>query len=69
MPTPQKIEIVNELTQKFQNSSGIYFTRYSGMNVAQATDILFQKILLQKLQQIMQDLKTNWMNCFQVKLG
>ena len=39
MPTPQKIEIVNELTQKFQNSSGIYFTRYSGMNVAQATEL------------------------------
>lgn len=39
MPTPQKTEIVNELTQKFQNSSGIYFTRYSGMNVAQATEL------------------------------
>ena len=39
MPTPQKTEIVNELTQKFQNSSGIYFTKYSGMNVAQTTDL------------------------------
>ncbi len=39
MSTPQKTEIINDLTQKFQNSSGIYFTRYSGMNVAQATEL------------------------------
>ena len=39
MSTPQKIEIINDLTQKFQNSSGIYFTKYSGMNVAQATEL------------------------------
>jgi len=39
MPTPQKTEIVNDLTQKFQNSSGIYITKYSGMNVAQATEL------------------------------
>jgi len=39
MPNPQKTEIINDLTQKFQNSSGIYFTRYSGMNVAQATEL------------------------------
>ena len=37
MPTDQKIEMVNELTQRFQDSSGIYFTKYTGMNVAQAT--------------------------------
>jgi len=37
MPTSQKMEIINDLTQKFQNSSGIYFTRYSGMNVAKVT--------------------------------
>ena len=39
MPTPQKTEIINELTQKFQNSSGIYFTKYTGMSVAQATEL------------------------------
>ena len=39
MPTPQKTEIINDLTQRFQNSSGIYFTRYSGMNVAKVTDL------------------------------
>jgi len=39
MPTLQKTEIINDLTQKFQNSSGIYFTRYSGMSVAQVTEL------------------------------
>ena len=39
MPTPQKTEIINDLTQKFQNSSGIYFTRYSGMNVVKVTEL------------------------------
>ena len=39
MPTPQKIGIIDDLTHKFQNSSGIYFTRYSGMNVAKVTDL------------------------------
>ena len=39
MSTPQKTEVINDLTQKFQNSSGIYFTKYSGMNVAQATEL------------------------------
>ena len=39
MPTLQKTEIINDLTQKFQNSSGIYFTRYTGMNVAKVTEL------------------------------
>ena len=39
MPTPQKTEIINDLTQKFQNSSGIYFTQYTGMNVAKITEL------------------------------
>ena len=39
MPTLQKTEIINDLTQKFQNSSGIYFTRYSGMNVTKITEL------------------------------
>ena len=39
MPTRLKTEIINDLTQKFQSSSGIYFTRYSGMNVAKITEL------------------------------
>ena len=39
MPTPQKSEIINDLTQKFQGSSGIYLTKYSGMNVVQVTKL------------------------------
>lgn len=39
MPTPQKTTIINELTQKFLDSSGIYLTKYTGMNVALATDL------------------------------
>ena len=39
MPTSQKTEIVNELTKKFQDSSGIYLARYTGMDVDQATKI------------------------------
>ena len=39
MPTQQKNEIINNLTEKFQNSSGIYFTKYKGMDVAQSTAI------------------------------
>ena len=39
MPTLQKTELINKLTQKFQNSSGIYFTRYTGMNVAKVTEL------------------------------
>jgi large subunit ribosomal protein L10 len=39
MPTLQKTELINDLTQKFQNSSGIYFTRYTGMDVAKVTEL------------------------------
>ena len=39
MPTLKKTELINDLTQKFQNSSGIYFTRYTGMNVAKVTEL------------------------------
>tara|TARA_B100000029_G_scaffold173703_2_gene170357 strand:- start:719 stop:1249 length:531 start_codon:yes stop_codon:yes gene_type:complete len=39
MPNTQKLEIVESLTQKFKDSSGIYFTKYTGMNVAQATEL------------------------------
>ena len=37
MPTEQKIEIVNKLTQKLKDSPGIYFTKYTGMDVSSVT--------------------------------
>tara|TARA_B100000315_G_scaffold205856_1_gene199795 strand:- start:37 stop:558 length:522 start_codon:yes stop_codon:yes gene_type:complete len=39
MPKAYKIDIVDQLAQKFDNSSGIYFTCYTGMNVVQATEL------------------------------
>ena len=39
MPNEDKVKIVDQLAQKFDNSSGIYFTRYTGMNVQQATEL------------------------------
>ena len=35
----QKIELVENLSNKFKNSSALYFTKYTGMNVAQATEL------------------------------
>jgi len=39
MPNTHKIDMVDLLTQKFDSSSGIYFTSYTGMNVGQATEL------------------------------
>ena len=39
MPNAQKMKVIEQLTQKFDNSSGIYFTSYTGMNVGQATEL------------------------------
>ena len=39
MPTEIKSKIIKEATGKIKDSSGIYFTNYSGMNVTQATDL------------------------------
>ena len=39
MSNNQKTEIVDQLTQRFQDSSGIYLTKYTGMNVTQATQL------------------------------
>ncbi len=39
MPNENKIKIVKEIEQKFKDSSALYFTKYSGMNVAQATKL------------------------------
>ena len=35
----QKIELVENLSNKFKNSSALYFTKYTGMNVVQATEL------------------------------
>tara|TARA_Y100000590_G_C15596772_1_gene968366 strand:+ start:432 stop:950 length:519 start_codon:yes stop_codon:yes gene_type:complete len=39
MPSQINIEKVELLTNKFKNSSAVYFTKYTGMNVAQATKL------------------------------
>ena len=39
MPNAHKIDTVDQLTKKFESSSGIYFTCYTGMNVVQATEL------------------------------
>jgi len=35
----QKIELVENLSNKFNNASALYFTKYTGMNVMQATEL------------------------------
>ena len=35
----QKKDVVRNLTEKFKNSSALYFTKYTGMNVEQANEI------------------------------
>jgi len=39
MPTPNKIQIVEETQKRFEESSGIYFTRYTGVNVTDITGL------------------------------
>ena len=39
MPTEQKIDIVKETTDRFKKSSGIYFTKYTGIDVQTITDL------------------------------
>jgi len=39
MPNENKIKIVKEIEQKFKDSTALYFTKYTGMNVAQATKL------------------------------
>tara|TARA_Y100001970_G_scaffold76571_1_gene97214 strand:+ start:3399 stop:3920 length:522 start_codon:yes stop_codon:yes gene_type:complete len=39
MPNQNNIKIVKELEEKIKGSSALYFTRYTGMNVAQATEL------------------------------
>ena len=39
MPNQKNIDVVENLTGKFKNSSAMYFAKYTGMNVAQASDL------------------------------
>ncbi|MCK4297174.1 MAG: 50S ribosomal protein L10 [Candidatus Marinimicrobia bacterium] len=39
MPNQNKIDLVNEITEKFSRAKGIYFTDYKGMNVQQLNDL------------------------------
>tara|TARA_Y100001970_G_scaffold33844_1_gene42039 strand:- start:423 stop:944 length:522 start_codon:yes stop_codon:yes gene_type:complete len=39
MPNEQKIDIVKSTTEKFKNSSGVYFTRYTGIDVKTITQL------------------------------
>ena len=42
MPNILKKEKVEKLAEKLKLSSALYFTKYTGMNVAQATDLRFK---------------------------
>ena len=39
MPTQVKIEIVNEVQNKLENSNGVYFADYKGLNVAKVNEL------------------------------
>lgn len=39
MPNQKNIEVVEKLTDKFKNSSAMYFAKYTGMDVSQAADL------------------------------
>ena len=39
MPNQNNIKSVKELEEKIKGSSALYFTKYTGMNVAQATEL------------------------------
>ena len=39
MPSQKNIKTVEKLTDKFKNSSAIYFTKYTGVNVEQASKL------------------------------
>ena len=48
MDKNKKIELVETLSEKFKNSSALYFARYTGMNVLQATELrsMFKNLAL-----------------------
>ena len=45
MDKNKKIELVENLSEKFKNSKALYFTKYTGMDVLQATELrsMFKK--------------------------
>ncbi len=46
MPTPKKIEKVQEITEKIKGAGAVYFSDYLGLNVAQVNELrseLFEK--------------------------
>ncbi len=46
MPTPKKIEKVQEITEKIKGSGAVYFSDYLGLNVAEVNELrseLFEK--------------------------
>ena len=44
MPSQKNINTVEKLTDKFKNSSAIYFTKYTGVNVEQASKLRMEFI-------------------------
>ena len=39
MPSQKNINIVSSVTEKFEKSKGIYFTKYTGLNVMKITSL------------------------------
>jgi len=39
MPTPKKIEKVQEITEKIKASGAVYFSDYLGLNVEQVNEL------------------------------
>ena len=39
MPTEHKINVVKDTVKRFQNSKGVYFTKYTGIDVKTITDL------------------------------
>ena len=39
MPTEEKAKIIKETSERFKKSSGVYFTKYTGINVSRITQL------------------------------
>ena len=39
MPSQKNIDVVSVATEKFEKSNGIYFTKYTGMDVGKMTSL------------------------------
>ena len=40
MPTAEKKAVLDEITEKLNSANGIYITKYTGMSVADADDLV-----------------------------